>query len=323
MSDGYEYRSALDLNDDEHQAAPNTNLPYPGKRPYPNPLDEEDANTDFDGDSLTLAEEYKLWGYTIAQGSPASLGALTYSDGTQHSIYTRDGNGYRHPALPAAGYVKMAQFQTWAQANRYWQVRLPGESSDRYLLDVNRNGVIDGLSRAMYLHNESSYLDTSEDGWLSDDERDEDADGLSNFDETHGQLGDASWWKNRYNRETPFRITYAGTEVADADTDGDGVRDGADDQDHDDIPNFMEISRNMATGRPFDSATLSKSATQNELGDPLDAPWYGRVNPFNPCLPDTDSRTCPIYTEFGNAWAPFDGPPWDPEGDDPNYLVRN
>ena len=36
-------------------------MPYPGKRPYPNPLDGTDANTDYDGDSLTLGEEYKLW----------------------------------------------------------------------------------------------------------------------------------------------------------------------------------------------------------------------------------------------------------------------
>ena len=37
VPDGYEYWSARDLNDDEYQE-PNTYLPYPGKRPYPNPL---------------------------------------------------------------------------------------------------------------------------------------------------------------------------------------------------------------------------------------------------------------------------------------------
>ena len=37
MEDGYEYQSAVDLNDDEYQS-PNDVLPYPGKRPYPNPL---------------------------------------------------------------------------------------------------------------------------------------------------------------------------------------------------------------------------------------------------------------------------------------------
>ena len=37
VEDGYEYQSAVDLNDDEYQQ-PNTFLPYPGKRPYPNAL---------------------------------------------------------------------------------------------------------------------------------------------------------------------------------------------------------------------------------------------------------------------------------------------
>jgi len=44
--------------------------------------------------------------------------------------------------------------------------------------------------------------------------------------------------------------------------------------------------------------------------DPLDE-WhpadYGRVNPFNPCLPYSWSRTCPGGIEFDNEYAPFDG----------------
>ena len=53
MVDGYEYQSALDLNGNA--------LPYPGKRPWPNPLDSSDGGTDFDGDGLLLSQEYKLW----------------------------------------------------------------------------------------------------------------------------------------------------------------------------------------------------------------------------------------------------------------------
>ena len=41
-------------------------MPYPGKRPYPNPLDPSDADTDFDGDVLPLTDEHKLWRYTSA-----------------------------------------------------------------------------------------------------------------------------------------------------------------------------------------------------------------------------------------------------------------
>ena len=107
---------------------------------------------------------------------------------------------------------------------------------------------------------------------------------------------------------------------------GDGAVDGADDQDNDDVPNLMELSRNRATGRPFDDPKTDKAAS--DPSQPL-----GRVNPFNPCLPDPDSRTCPTYIPFGDGvWAPFDGPPSDPadddpryhrDGDDPNYLVLN
>ena len=39
VEDGYEYQSALDLNHYPRTAP----LPYPGKRPYPNPLDPSDG----------------------------------------------------------------------------------------------------------------------------------------------------------------------------------------------------------------------------------------------------------------------------------------
>jgi hypothetical protein len=71
VSDGFEYYSAIDRN--------GLARPYPHKAPYPNPLDGTDANLDFDGDKLTLAEEYKAWNYT---GRPWPL---NYSDGTQYT----------------------------------------------------------------------------------------------------------------------------------------------------------------------------------------------------------------------------------------------
>jgi hypothetical protein len=341
VSDGFEYRSALDLNDDEHQE-PNTFLPYPGKRPYPNPLDGTDGNTDFDGDSLTLTEEYKLWRFTVGQGAADSLDALTYSDGEQYTMSTRGADGRRRPTLAAAGYNRQAEFIDWLQKHGYWYVAIPFDTV-RPLLDVNRSGgpsPIDSGPRADYLHSEDQWLDRDEDGYLSDDERDEDADGLSNFTEAHGEMSQG-WWDKKYDRETPFRIAYAGTQLDDADTDGDGVRDGADDQDHDDVPNLVELSRNMVTGRDFDSPRTSKNAEfiEGSTTERLREPYYGRVNPFNPCLPLWNSRTCPRVIEFGNTWAPFDGPTYgdrpfagflgegtfagDPEGDDPNYLVRN
>ena len=52
VEDGYEYQSAIDLNNDDYQS-PNRSLPYPGKTPYPNPL-YKDNELDYDGDSLSL-----------------------------------------------------------------------------------------------------------------------------------------------------------------------------------------------------------------------------------------------------------------------------
>jgi hypothetical protein len=320
VSDGYEYRSAVDLNNDSYRH-PSTSVPYPGKRPYPNPLDGTDANTDFDGDSLSLAQEFALWRYTVSQGADPSLEHLTYSDGLQYSIYTRDASGRRVPALPALGYDKQASFLGWLNTSGYGTVYWPDQPTTGYsLLDVNRNGVIDAGPRAGYVHSELDYLDahgpgagTPPDGFLSDDERDEDADGLSNYTETHGPM-EPKWFQSKYPKETPFPLEYAGTKPDDPDTDGDGVRDGADDQDHDDVPNFDELSRNMVSGRAFDAPDLGANVANPN-------PVAGRVDPYNPCLPFRDSGTCPSHTPFTGAWAPFDG--LADQGSDPDYLVRN
>lgn len=72
IPDGYEYESALDYN--------TRALPYPGKRPYPNPLDPSDANTDYDSDGLTMSDEHAAW---VVYGH--SSFPLLYSDGTQTS----------------------------------------------------------------------------------------------------------------------------------------------------------------------------------------------------------------------------------------------
>ena len=86
------------------------------------------------------------------------------------------------------------------------------------------------------------------------------------------------------------------------------MRDGADDQDHDDVPNVMECSRILAAGEAADPA-------DEEQGDP-NRPWVGFVNPFNPCLPHIKSRTCKRLVPTDAPWAPFN-----PE--DEYYLIRN
>jgi hypothetical protein len=72
LVDGYEFWSAVDLN--------GAAVPYPDKRPWPNPLDPSDINYDFDGDGLYLWQEYKLWKATNT-GFPL----VQYSDGTQNT----------------------------------------------------------------------------------------------------------------------------------------------------------------------------------------------------------------------------------------------
>ena len=307
VEDGFEFKSALDLNDDEFQN-PNESLPFPGKKPYPNPLNNADAFTDFDGDSLTMVEEQQLWKYT----GQKTLTPLSYSDGLQASVHTVRPDNRRVPALPAAGYDKHASFVNWASANGYRTVLLsdgepwaanPPTSTLYGLFDLNR----DGTESAAELED----FDHDGDGYLQDDERDEDADGLSNFDESHGRM-QPGYWTSCYAMEAPFGLAYDATSMVDPDSDGDGVLDGADDQDHDDIPNLMELSRVRASGL-FDGPPSGK---QCKAADGLPVPplenhpdAYGRVNPFNPCLPATWSRTCTRHPGFNGSAAPDDGSP--------------
>ncbi len=305
VEDGFEYRSAVDLNDDEFQS-PNASLPYPGKRPYPNPLDPSDANTSYDGDTLSQREEQALWEYAVSQGSTRTLSPLEYSDGEQYSKLTRGSDGRRVPALAAAGYAKSQSFKSWASASGYDPVELSdgapwysGVTRSSYsLFDFNRSGTATAA--------ELLYYDFDGSGYLTDDERDEDADGLTNYDETHGRAT-LAYWTGCYSMEKPYYVAYAGTSAVDPDSDGDGVRDGADDQDHDDVPNVGELSRFAASGlsdvKPGFKCTPVDGLPQYPA--PHHASAYGRVNPFNPCLPATWARTCPTITNEGTG-APFD-----------------
>jgi hypothetical protein len=217
VSDGFEYESAIDLN--------NRALPHPGKRPYPNPLDGSDAATDFDGDSLTLLEEYLASRFS---GSPA---VLSYSDGTQYT-----------GGKPAA----------------------------------------------------SGAADLDGDGFLSDEEKDVDGDGLANWDETHGRMRQG-WWVAKYNGtngplETKYHgRTFAEPSFVDRDSDGDGVLDGADDQDGDGHANADEVTR------PSDWQTTYVSTTHPGTNR------YARVQPFNPCKP--------INSDACHNSPPFDAYP--------------
>jgi hypothetical protein len=205
IPDGYEYEAALDLN--------SRALPYPGKRPYPNPLDPTDRNTDYDSDGLTMADEHAAW---VLYGH--STFPLSYSDGTQAS----------------GGPVAAPPGMEWADLNG--------------------------------------------DGFLTDDEKDIDGDGLTNWDEAHGRMV-PPWWQGAYPEEIPYTLTYQQTDWLDRDTDGDSLLDGPDDVDHDGYANAGEVSR--------------------------DGAW---VQPFNPCLPDPASPVCAKHPPFDNVYPPFAQP---------------
>jgi hypothetical protein len=246
VSDGYEYYSSIDLNSNA--------LPYPAKMPYPNAL-YPDTNVDYDGDGLTLGDEYSLW--TTFGGSQLPL---NYSDGKQTTVPT--------PA-PAPGTLA-----NWS-------------------------------------------LDLNGDGTLNDGERDADGDGLSNWDESHGRMT-PGWWAAMYSgnggapKETPYLVSFGGTNMLDADTDGDGVVDGLDDNDFDGYSNMFELQRpgnwpstyvslGMGTTPPM-NWTSGSPGTLAPGADP-----YARTNPFNPCKPLWSSichQHWPFgYYQSGEDWA--------------------
>ena len=303
VTDGYEYQSARDLNDDRYAGAA---TPYPRKLPFPNPLDGEDAETDHDGDTLTLADEFSLWNYTVASGASArTLSPLSYSAGEQYSVNT--GTGRRTPNLPAAGYDRAAQFQTWAAGAGYGTVELsyPGSTVDTWdadewfvpgtptsLLDFDRDGNVAETA---------TYYDYDGNTYLDDAERDEDADGLPNQWEATGCMT-RGYWDGLYSKETKYYRSFGAVRLDDPDSDGDGVRDGADDLDEDGVPNVMECSRSLALGG------AATDASDFDVTTVAARPWQGFVNPFNPCLPHPKSPTCKQYVIIGGAegkWAPF------------------
>lgn len=238
MVDGWELFAAKDLNTKA--------VPYPAKRPYPNPLDPSDANVDFDGDFIPAKVEFALWRHTGSAFDAGRLGPvagspLGYSDGTQRSRPEGDPGV---PAFRSPGYALTYAF-------------LPPAYPARHEMHA--------------------------DGAWTDDERDADVDGLNNFVETAGP-GHAKWWAAWLAKEAVpkwpesyfgefTRRPFADLDPADPDIDGDTLLDGEDDQDDDDVLNFDEM---------YDPEVLY-------------GPDSRRKNAFNPCAPDTGSRTCPIY----------------------------
>jgi hypothetical protein len=291
MSDGWEYYAAKDLNIKA--------VPYPGKRPFPNALDSSDgaaggtfSNYDFDGDGLTTLEEYRAW---LAAGSSFHdwrvgghdlQSPLGYSDGTKFS------RASEMPGVPA-----------W-RSSAYG---LPAPTQP-FPAIYHRDG------------------NTSE--WR-DDERDADADGLANWLEAARGPGMEGWWGSYWATFDPaprawgrefatecgqdFGVygerPFAELDLADGDVDGDSLLDGEDDQDNDDYNNIVEIYETVIDldgDGGFTCTVMNEDGTEivsQETYPSVDVdpgpgvdPWA--INPYNPCAPNPDSRTCPDYRPF-------------------------
>jgi hypothetical protein len=247
VGDGYEYYSAKDMN----VAA----LPYPAKKPWPNPLDSADGFVDHDGDGLNLTDEYLLWKYYGNLSVP-----LNYSAGLQKS---------QNELAPTA--------------------------------------------------TELAYVDMDGDGTLSDDERDGDGDGLTNWDESHGRMIQ-EWWEKKYDgtsgtiKETRYPLDYPRTTIFDPDSDGDTVKDGLDDQDHDGLTNQFEVAR---PGNWMFTWVSWWSDVSYPFAAADTNPW-SMVQPYNPCKP-VMSHACHLHPPFGwyDVGEPWKGIPRDKAGPQP------
>jgi hypothetical protein len=160
MQDGWEYQSATDLNRlscpaAEYPVPCSPVQPRPSKRPYPNPLDANDAGADYDGDNLTSAQEYAAW---VRKPGHAIAGGLWYSDGLQASVDDNPADGCRGMAvptltIPASLAIPLPSSSVWVVPTAY-----------------------------------EKTLDLDGDHCLTDDERDEDGDWLTNYDATSGRM---------------------------------------------------------------------------------------------------------------------------------------
>lgn len=199
LTDGWEYWAAKDLNIKAY--------PYPGKKPYPNPLRPGDQNTDFDGDHLTAAVEFKLWKLTGSSFAPELSdnglrdSPLGYSDGTQTS---RPGET---PSVPA--------FKVFGGLAASYPSRLDRRPDGQWS-DDERDADTDGLNNLI-----ETVASGKAEWWTA-------------FYSTV-----PPWPETYYGAFT--RRPFADVEPDDPDADGDSLLDAEDDQDNDDVLNFDEM----------------------------------------------------------------------------------
>ena len=266
-------------------------LPYPEKRPYPNAL-YPDANVDYDGDSLDAGRGVlAVAGLARSPRRPRSADLLR-----RQPVLDLQPRRLGPPArLAAAGSVREdADFFNWASHAGYGQVSFGGTSYAPP--DFNHDGTVssspsvDGVEPDYY-RSELGYYDFDSNGKLSDDERDEDADGLTNFDETHGRMVPSYWSgcyaaRRRTRSPTRARAPSMRTPTATACGTARTTRTTTTSR------TSLELSRNAASGHIIVNSCSDKNGVKQ-------SPDPGRVNPFNPCLPNPSARTCARHPGIG------------------------
>ena len=110
VEDGYEYQSARDLNDDEHQEPqqlPARTRSSGRTRTRSTP----DGNTDHDGDDLTLRRGVRALEVHAQNGAPRRSSRSSYSAGEQYSLRARFGGAAAACRRSACvGYDKQDEF---------------------------------------------------------------------------------------------------------------------------------------------------------------------------------------------------------------------
>jgi hypothetical protein len=158
-----------------------------------------------------------------------------------------------------------------------------------------------------------------------DQERDADGDGLNNRMESAKGPSTNAWWNSFWANDKRFspaiepwgKKFYCGTQspgyfaerpfaeldLADSDVDGDGLLDGEDDQDNDDVNNITEVyeEEKDLDGNGGAPGSPNPAWCGYGVGVVPSINFGGvdsAVNPFNPCAPDPNSRTCQDYVPF-------------------------
>jgi hypothetical protein len=140
LLDGWEYMSALDLNDNA--------LPFPGKRPYPNAL-FADAGVDHDGDGLHSWIEHRLWWegghkYPLDYSdgdqttAPTPVGAAIWNDWDYNGILSDDERDWDNDGLANVYEYFSGDFLPWEPS-------FPGTLRPNIMdPDTDGDGLLDG-----------------------------------------------------------------------------------------------------------------------------------------------------------------------------------